>query len=109
MMLTKEQYRNVVKSWKKVREHNVIEHVIYNVLRNKNPDLGFVAFSTQGGLQSHDQDPWYTYNMTISQVTVQLSDNFYNVQKYIKKYSELFGVEFTSELREHIISVLKSK
>jgi hypothetical protein len=79
-LVTKEQYLAVKAAWTKTESHDAWQNIIYNILRDKPADLGFIqkTHSIQGN------DPWYAFNSAISRA------------KYCSKhqnFKDYFGIE----------------
>ena len=109
-MLNKEQYIAVIKTWKSTKEHTIEEHIIYNVLRGKESDLGFIALTDYGRLNASSNDPWFAYNNAAKAVKYTFTTTSTNwLERTAKKYSEVFGIEFTVELMADIASKIKLK
>ncbi|QOI72476.1 hypothetical protein pEaSNUABM50_00471 [Erwinia phage pEa_SNUABM_50] len=108
-MLNKEQYITVKNTWKAVKEHNIFDHVIYNVLRGVPSDTGFAPITDSGRLHANNNDPFNMYNYAVREIHYELNEKRYNYEKTVKHYSELFGIEFTKELIEEIVSLIKVK
>lgn len=108
-MLNKEQYITVKATWKKVKEHTVHEHIIYNVLRGKDADEGFAPLTDWGRLNASDNNPWFNYDNAVREIHYQLNEKRYNYENTVKRYSEVFGIELSKELIAEVLSVIKSK
>lgn len=109
-MLTKEQYITVISTWKSNTEHTVEEHVVYNVLRGKESAQGFIALTDWGRLNASSNDPWNAYNNAAKNVMYGFTAKSSNwLERTAKRYSEVFGIEFTTELMTEIASVIKLK
>lgn len=108
-MLNKEQYITVKTTWKQQKEHNIREHIIYNVLRGKEADTGFVPLTDWGRLHASQDNPWFNYDNAVLDIHYQLNAKRYQFEGTVKYYSELFGIEFTSELIEEVLSKIKRK
>ncbi len=108
-MLNKEQYITVKATWKKEKEHTVHEHIIYNVLRGKDADEGFVPLTDWGRLNASDNNPWFNYDNAVREIHYQLNEKRHNYENTVKRYSEVFGIELSKELIAEVLSVIKSK
>jgi hypothetical protein len=56
--LTKEQYLTVLATWRAKKEHDASDIILYNILRTKPADRGFIAKSKK----IQGDDPWFAYN-----------------------------------------------
>lgn len=108
-MLNKEQYITVKTTWKKVKEHTVHEHIIYNVLRGKDADEGFVALTDWGRLNASDNNPWFNYDNAVREIHYQLNAKRYNYENTVKHYSDVFGIDLTPELVAEVLQAIKFK
>lgn len=108
-MLNKEQYITVKNTWKQEKEHTVHEHIIYNVLREKESDEGFAPLTDFGRLHASQGNPWYNYDNAVLEIHYTLNPKRYQFENTVKYYSELFGIEFTSELITEVLSKIKHK
>jgi hypothetical protein len=108
-MLNKEQYITVKTTWKQQKEHTIHEHIIYNVLRGKEADEGFAPLTDWGRLHASQDNPWFSYDNAVLDIHYRLNPKRYQFEGTVKYYSELFGIEFTNELIEEVLSKIKRK
>jgi hypothetical protein len=109
-MLNKEQYITVIKTWKSKKEHTAEDHIVYNILRGKESALGFIAITDWGRLNASSNEPWNSYNNAAKNVQYGFTTKSTNwLERTSKRYSEVFGIEFTAELMEEIASSIKLK
>ena len=107
MNFTKEQYKTILTSWATVKEHSVYEHVIYNVLRGKAPNLGFKSIETKAKITAFGNDPDFAFNQAKYEIKKYLDKQSWLYQETrIAYYSTLFGIDFTDELKNKIVEVL---
>ncbi|SOK58729.1 hypothetical protein [Yersinia phage fHe-Yen9-04] len=108
-MLNKEQYITVKNTWKLEKEHNIFDHVVYNVIRGLPSDNGFAPITDKGKLQANNNDPYNMYNYAVLELHYELNEKRYNYEKTVQHYSKLFGIEFTPELIEVVLTLIKVK
>lgn len=108
-MLTKEQFITVKTTWKLEKEHTVHEHIIYNILRGKSADEGFVPLTDWGRLHASQNNPWFNYDNAILELRYRLNEKRYGYEGTVKHYSEVFGIDFTPDLVAAIVVELKTK
>ena len=56
--ITKEQYLTMLATWRAKKAHDAADQILYNILRTKPADRGFVA----KGKNIQGNDPWFTYH-----------------------------------------------
>jgi len=56
--ITKEQYLTMLSTWRAKKEHDTADIILYNILRTKPADRGFIA----KGKNIQGNDPWYAYH-----------------------------------------------
>lgn len=91
-IISKEEFIQARKSWKSKYAHNAALHIIYNILRGKDPKSGFVAKSKN--IQGND--PWYGYNIARRQA--------YNYchPSYVAFFTNAFNIGLPEGLAEII-------
>lgn len=110
MNFTKEQYKTILTSWANVKEHSVIEHVLYNILRGKATNLGFKSIESKSKIVAFGNDPDYAFNQAVYTLRNQFNKKSWSYnEKKIQYYKGLFGIEFTDELEAKIVEVLNAK
>lgn len=93
--LNREQYNAVKDHWKTKSSHRAWEHVVYNVLRDKDPKNGF--HEKKSNIQGND--PWHGFKFALSQA-----------KWYIKPFPGMttfdfkahFGIDLPEGLREKL-------
>jgi hypothetical protein len=80
--ITKEQYLTVLATWKAKKEHDAADIILYNILRTKPVDRGFVA------KKKHIQgnDPWAAYHQALWDASQRINTkNMYagNSEKWV--------------------------
>ena len=68
--LSREQYEAVKASWKSEKQHSAWKHIVYNVLRDKDPKHGF--HEKKGNIQGND--PWFRYKEALRQIRYYTKD-----------------------------------
>ena len=56
--ITKEQYLTMLATWKAKKAHDAADIILYNILRVKSVDRGFIA----KGKNIQGDDPWFAYH-----------------------------------------------
>jgi hypothetical protein len=56
--ITKEQYLTMLTTWRATKAHDAADQILYNILRTKPADRGFIAKSKH--IQGND--PWFAYH-----------------------------------------------
>ena len=93
-LLSKDQYHTLIETWRKASSHTAGEHIIYNMLRTKAPDLGFSAIKSPSKINANGDDPWYGYN--------QARYHAFWLTKHPDRFKALTGLELTPELTDMI-------
>ena len=97
-ILTKEQFLELKKAWKQIEHRTSSDHILYNLLRSKSPECGF----TEKKKNILGNNPWYAYNIAISDLLLSNSLGFRAYEKQhkesIARFSKRFGVEFNEEV-----------
>lgn len=60
-MLTKEQYLQMKATWASKQYHSAADHTIYNILRKKDPQLGFTPITNPRKINSNGDDPLFAF------------------------------------------------
>lgn len=107
-MLTKEQYITVLRTWRNEKEHTALEHILYNVLRNKSSDEGFIELKSPGRLNACNNDKWFTYNYLVMNLSYKLNPKRKHFDEELKNLQEIFGIEFNEELVQEVLSKIKN-
>lgn len=89
-IISKEEFLTARKSWKKKDSHSAALHIIYNILRGKDPKSGFTAKSKN--IQGND--PWYGYNQARRQAY-----NFCH-PTYVVNFTNAFSINLPASLQE---------
>lgn len=117
-IITREQFLIVKETWAKQKSHSASEHIIYNALRSKPLDLGFVE--RKSNIQGCDS--WYGFKepkkdaiRAISQVNpwekykdTQYHRSYEGGQEQIKNRNESFKRVFGIQIPETLLEVLNS-
>lgn len=89
-ILSREQYNTLISTWRSVEHHDASQHIIYNLLRSKSPDLGFSAIKSPTKINANGNDPWFGYN--------QARYGIFLITKYLDTFKRLTGLELTDDL-----------
>lgn len=110
-MLSNEQYRTVIANWKRKAEHTVEEHIVYNVLRGKDPELGFNALTNTGRLKLYLNDPWGAFNDAAKNIQYSFTQPsmIWLESATANHYSTEFGINFSTELMAEIATSISLK
>lgn len=102
-MKTKSQ---VQKSWATLSEHKSAEHIVYNILRKKDPSLGFTAIKKPNKITSCNNDDWDGYNSAVRSIkqTLDKSRWSYN-EENSKRFQQVFGITFTEEFITELLNL----
>jgi hypothetical protein len=69
-LITKDEFKTVVQTWRQAHPqvvgHNAVQHVVYNLLREKPIDSGFFACNTAGRIRA--LNPWYALDHAVHEV-----------------------------------------
>ena len=79
--LSREQYEIVKVSWKSEKQHSAWKHIVYNILRDKDPKNGF--HEKKKNIQG--DNPWFGYREALFQA------------KYYTKNGKCLGIDLPAE------------
>jgi len=67
--ISREQYLTIKATWAAKHDHTAWQHIIYNILRNKPADYGFIARNKH----IQGDNPWFAYNEALATAKNYLS------------------------------------
>lgn len=94
---TKEQHVALLKTWKGKKEHTAAQHVIYNILRSKPADHGFVE-KYADILPPGDPRRWKAYREAVIEAKWFLTKTAYNYDAKRDAFKRLFGFDLPEDL-----------
>jgi len=68
---TKDQYLLAKQLWANTKYHSAADHILYNIIRNRPAQHGFIAKSKS--IQGND--PWFAYNRAFQQARMIITYN----------------------------------
>ena len=113
MCISKEQFIQSQQAWKSVKEHSSLEHIIYNVIRGKDADRGFVPIQGTSKIISNSCDKWNGFNQPLRRLksyftctSVWQKDR---CEATLKSLEKTLGITFTDELKAVILEIKENR
>lgn len=98
--ISKEQYFQLTAHWANQKQHSSSQHLMYNILRSKDPRTGFSA--RQKNIQGND--PWFEFKRASSDCISRYFKYvpFPNKDKtpYLTNFKNDFGIDMPENLWE---------
>lgn len=104
--ISKEQFITLKNKWKEHNHHTAADIIIYNVLRSKPADNGFVARTKN--IQSNDE--WYAFHEALRDAIGDCSPGrkwdggkyVIDTERYLERFKEHFGIAMPAGITDKL-------
>lgn len=97
--ITKEQFADLSTAWKSRKAHTVGQHVIYNILRSKPADHGFVMKHADIAHMLSTGECWKAFNDAVIEAKWSVTPKqFGDSEQHLKNFKATFGFDMPSDL-----------